>query len=86
MKAKSLSKANKNKNFTFRITEALSNDIASVKAKCEQHGLRLNMTEALTAALVRELKAIEKDLQKVDPDWSIGQLALDVESANAQAK
>lgn len=86
MKAKSLAKSNKSKNFTFRITEALANDIASVKAKCDQDGLRLNMTEALTAALVKELKAVEKELQKVDPEWSIGQLELDVDSANAQTK
>lgn len=86
MKAKSLAKANKSKNFTFRITDALANDIASVKAKCEQHSLRLNMTEALTAALVKELKAVEKELQKTDPNWSIGQLELEVDSADAQTK
>jgi len=86
MKAKSLAKANKSKNFTFRITNALSNDIASVKAKSDQCGLRLNMTEALTAALVKELKAVEKDLQKIDPNWTIGQLELDVECADAQTK
>lgn len=86
MKAKSLSKSNKSKNFTFRITEALANDIASVKAKCDQHDLRLNMTEALTSALVKELKAVEKELQKIDPQWTIGQLELDVDSADAQTK
>lgn len=86
MAAKSLAKANKSKNFTFRITDALSKDIASVKSKCEQHGLRLNMTEALTAALQRELKAIEKDLKKVDPEWNIGQLDIAIESADAHTE
>lgn len=74
MKAKSLSKSNKSKNFTFRITEALANEIASAKAKCEQCALRFNMTEALTQALVKELKAVEKELREYDPEWSLGQL------------
>ena len=62
MKAKSLSKSNKSKNFTFRITEELSTQMAVLKAMCEERGVRLNLTEALTAALVKELKAVERDL------------------------
>ena len=90
MKAKSLAKANKSKNFTFRITDALSKEIASAKAKCEQHGLRFNMTEALTQALVKELKAVEKDLREYDPEWSLGQLPLvlieDTQDPNVKIK
>lgn len=82
--AKSLVAGVKSKNFTFRITEALANDIAEVKAKCEQHGLRLNMTEALTSALERELKAVHKAIQTIEPAWVPGQATLDLEgSANA---
>lgn len=85
MVARSIVKdGNKSKNFTFRITDALSNDIAEAKSKCAQHGLRLNMTEALTAALERELKALQKHIQSIEPDWLPGQLSLpDVDSANA---
>ena len=67
--ARSIVKGIKSKNFTFRITEALSNDISEVTAKAKQHGLRVNMTEALTAALEREVKALQKEMQKIDSSW-----------------
>ena len=84
--AKSLVGATKSKNFTFRITDALSNDIAEIKLQCAQHGLRLNMTEALTAALEREVKAVQKAIKEIDPSWEPGQLALDIDSATAHTK
>ncbi len=74
--ARSIVQGVKSKNFTFRITDALSNDIAEVNAKAKQHGLRLNMTEALTAALEREVKALQKELQKIEPTWIPGQMDL----------
>lgn len=87
MAVKSLVQGNKSKNFTFRITDALSNDIAEIKAKCEQHGLRLNLTEGLTAALERELRALQKHIQGIEPSWMPGQLSLPaVDSAKAHTK
>ena len=74
--ARSIVQGVKSKNFTFRITEALSNDIAEVNTKAKQHGLRLNMTEALTSALEREVKALQKELQKLEPTWIPGQMDL----------
>lgn len=89
--ARSIVKGIKSKNFTFRITNALSNDITEVTAKAKQHGLRVNMTEALTAALEREVKALQKEMQKVDSSWVPGQLNLTEidstkESANANTE
>jgi cob(I)alamin adenosyltransferase len=84
--AKSLVAGNKSKNFTFRITDALSNDLAELKAKCAQHGMRLNITEALTAALEREIKAVQKAIKEVDHEWIPGQMSLDVDSASAHTK
>jgi hypothetical protein len=87
MAIKSIAKGNKNKNFTFRVTEALTNDIAEVKAKCDQHGLRLNLTEALTSALEKELKALQKHIQTIEPSWEPRQLLLlKIVSAKASAK
>jgi hypothetical protein len=34
------------------------------------------MTEALTAALEREVKALQKELQKIEPTWIPGQMDL----------
>ena len=76
MAAKSLVQGNKSKNFTFRITEAVAGDLAEIKLKCQQHGLKLNVTEALTAALEREIKAVQKAIQSIDPAWTPGQLDL----------
>ena len=84
--AKSLVAGNKSKNFTFRITDALANDLAEVKAKCAQHGMRLNVTEALTAALEREIKAIHKAIKEVEPEWLPGQKSLDLDSASAHTE
>ena len=80
MAAKSLVQGNKSKNFTFRITEALSDDLAEIKLKCQQHGLKLNVTEALTAALEREIKAVQKAIQGIDPSWAPGQLDIPAEA------
>lgn len=74
--ARSIVQGVKSKNFTFRITEALSNDIAEVIAKAKQHDMRVNMTEALTAALEREVKALQKEMQKIEPTWIPGQMDL----------
>lgn len=87
MTAKSIAKSNKSKNFTFRITDALSNDIAELKAKCAQHGVRFNVTEALTAALEKEIKAVQKHIQtNIDSSWAPGQMDLPVEGADANTK
>lgn len=74
--AKSIVKETKSKNFTFRITNALADDLAEVKLKCEQHGLRINVTEALTAALEREIKALQKHVQGIEPGWTPGQMEI----------
>lgn len=84
--AKSLVSATKSKNFTFRITDAQSSAIAEVKLKCQQHGLRLNMTEALSAALEREIKAVQKEIKRLEPAWEPGQMALPIDSANAHTE
>jgi hypothetical protein len=85
--AKSIVKGVKAKNFTFRITDALSNDLAEAKAKAEQHGLRVNLTEALTFALEKEVKALQKHIHGLDPNWTPGQLPLlSDDSAKAPTK
>ena len=89
--ARSIVKGIKSKNFTFRITSELSNDIAEVTSKAKQHGLRVNLTEALTAALEREVKALQKEMQKIDSSWAPGQMNLteidsEKESANANTE
>lgn len=67
-------KQGKQKSFTFRITDELANDIASVKAKCKQHGLSWNITSALTKALEKEVLSVQKHIQKeVDGNWKTGQ-------------
>ena len=87
MVAKSLVKANKSKNFTFRITDELSALMAEAKQKCEQHGLRVNVTKSLTDALEREVKALHKHIQSIEPGWVPGQLELpEIDSAKAPAK
>jgi len=77
--AKSITNA-KTKNFTFRITQEQANRVASIKAKCKQSGIKINMTSALSAALDRELKALQTHIQKeVDESWIIGQESIDFE-------
>jgi len=74
---KSIAKG-KTKGFTFRITEELADDIKSIKDKCKQHGIKINMTSALTAALEKELKDVQKHIQKeCDSNWKIGQESID---------
>lgn len=87
MVAKSLVQGNKSKNFTFRITEDLANQLAEIKDKCAQHGLRVNVTESLTAALEREIKALQKHVQGIEPSWAPGQQDLPgLDSAKAHTK
>lgn len=87
MVAKSLVQGNKSKNFTFRITDALANDLAEIKEKCAQHGLRVNVTESLTSALEKEIKALQKHIQGIEPSWAPGQQELPgVDSAKAHTK
>ena len=76
MVAKSITPGNKGKSITFRITNELWKDFTEAKAKCEQHGLRVNITEGLTAALEREIKALQKHVQGIEPGWMPGQLSL----------
>lgn len=76
MATKSVVQGVKGKGFSFRITEKLSDELAEVKAKCLQHGLRVNVSEALSAALEREVKALQKRIQESDPSWMPGQLTL----------
>lgn len=85
--ARSIVQNVKTKNFTFRITEEMSKDMAEVNAKAKQNGLRINMTEALTQALEKEIKAVQKHIQKLDPTWIPGQLdLLDNNDTEANAK
>lgn len=87
MVAKSLVSGNKSKNFTFRITPDLADQLAEIKDKCAQHGLRVNVTESLTAALEKEIKALQKHIQGIEPAWMPGQLDLPaVDSAKAHTK
>jgi len=87
MVAKSLVSGNKSKNFTFRITPDLADQLAEIKDKCAQHGLRVNVTESLTAALEKEIKALQKHIQGIEPSWIPGQLDLpEVASAKALSK
>lgn len=84
--ARSIVKSTKNKNFTFRITDALSNDIAEVNSKAKQLGVRLNMTEALTFALEKEVRALQKELKKIDESWEPGQLSFhEIESVKKKS-
>jgi len=77
--AKSITNA-KTKNFTFRITQKQANNIASIKSKCSQQGIKINMTSALSAALDRELKALQTHIQKnVDAEWEMGQESINFE-------
>lgn len=87
MSAKSIVQANKSKNFTFRITGQLSEQLGEVKLKCAQHGLKINVTEALTAALEKEIRALQKHVQGIEPGWEPGQLSLpEIDSAKAHTK
>ena len=87
MVAKSLVSSNKSKNFTFRITPEVANQLAEIKAKCEQHGLKVNVTESLTIALEKEIKALQKHIQGIEPEWAPGQLAIpEIDSASAHTK
>lgn len=91
MVAKSLVSSNKSKNFTFRITPDLADQLAEIKDKCAQHGLRVNVTESLTSALEREIKALQKHIQGIEPSWAPGQGQLPLEeqpsvSAKANTK
>lgn len=61
--ARSIVEGVKSKNFTFRITEALANDIAEAQARAREYGLRVNMTKALTETLLREIKSLDKKVQ-----------------------
>lgn len=71
----------KDKNFTFRITSELSQRIGETKAKCAQHNIRFNVTEALTKALESELKAVQKHIQKeVSRQYLEGQKTLDLDT------
>lgn len=73
---KSIVQSTKSKNFTFRITPDLSDALTEAQSKCKSLGLRVNLTEALTAALEREVKALQKEITKRDPKWTPGQLSL----------
>lgn len=87
MVAKSLVSSNKSKNFTFRITPELSDQMAEIKAKCAQHNLKVNVTESLTIALEKEIKALQKHIQGIEPEWAPGQLSLpQIDSAPAHTK
>lgn len=87
MATKSLVESVKTKNFTFRITPELARDIAEAKAKCAQLGIRVNVTESLTTALERDLKALQKHIQSIEPEWAPGQMSLAIDdSANAHTK
>ncbi len=81
MVAKSLVKAGtKSKNVNFRVTDHLFTQMEEVKAKCAQHGFKVNFTDALTAALEREVKSLQKHVQGIEPSWTPGQMSLDVEA------
>ena len=81
MAAKSLAKAGtKSKNINFRVTDDLFAQMEEVKAKCAQHGFRVNFTDALTAALEREVRSLQKHVQGIEPSWAPGQMSLDVDA------
>ena len=81
MAAKSLAKAGtKSKNINFRVTDDLFAQMEEVKSKCAQHGFRVNFTDALTAALEREVRSLQKHVQGIEPSWAPGQMSLDVEA------
>ena len=76
----SIKKSGKVKNFTFRITEDQARDIAEIKAKCKQHGINWNITDALTKALTREINAAQKFIRnEYDIGWKPGQKSLNLE-------
>jgi hypothetical protein len=72
-------KKGKTKSFTFRITPDLADQVAEAKKVAREQGLKWNITEVLTAALEREVKAVQKHIQKeVKPGWAPGQKSLDM--------
>lgn len=77
MANKMIAKGTKDKKVTFRVTDKLSDELAELKVKCAQHGIRINVSEALSAALEREIKATQKHIQSIDPSWEPGQLSLE---------
>lgn len=81
MPPKSLAKAGtKSKNVNFRVTDDLFAQMEEVKSKCAQHGFKVNFTDALTAALEREVKSLQKHVQGIEPSWAPGQMSLDVDA------
>lgn len=81
MVAKSLAKAGtKSKNVNFRVTDDLFAQMEEVKVKCAQHGFKVNFTDALTAAMEREVKSLQKHVQGLEPSWEPGQMSLDVDT------
>lgn len=74
-----IKKSGKVKNFTFRITEDQAQQIAEIKAKCKQHGITWNITDALTKALTKEIKAAQKYINdEHDKSWRPGQKNLNL--------
>jgi len=67
-------KVKKTKGFTIRITAKMAADISEIKAKCAQHDIAINFTQAVEKALASEIKAVQKHIHKeLDNDWELGQ-------------
>lgn len=78
--AKSIS-STKGKIFNFRISQETADAMAEIKLKAAQAGIRVNLSEPLVAALEREIKAVQKHLQTIDPTWAPGQMSLDIDGS-----
>jgi hypothetical protein len=71
--AKSVQGSVKNKLYSFRISDEIHADLAEIKAKTAQVGIRYNLSEVLESALQREIKALRKAIQEKEPGWEPGQ-------------
>ena len=77
----------KAKTFTFRVTKEMSEEIKEIKTKAASVGIRWNITQALTASLSAEIKAIQKHIQqKTDSDWLVGQTSLGLDEETSPKK
>lgn len=70
----------KDKQITLRVTALLLQELSETKAKCEQHGVKVNISKTLSQALEREIRALQKQIREVDPNWLPGQQSFELDN------